>query len=336
MDVRRNSPGQGRNMNKNESVSYFDHAPTSISILKEVLAGLSKSQKSLPPKLLYDKRGSEIFEKICLLKEYYPTRAETEILKTFSSEIAQMIGQDSLIVEPGSGAGDKIRYLLPHLIHPKAYVPIEISKDILLRMTDELHHEFPQLKVVPVCADFNQELDLPISLNSNNIKRVVFFPGSTIGNLEPLEALHFLKKIGKLVGPGGGLVIGVDLKKDPEIFKMAYDDPHGVTSDFNLNLLERLNREVAADFDINNFTHEAVYDEGQGKIEMHLVSKISQLVRVNQTVFRFQQGETIHTESSYKYSVEEFVELCAKARFSIKKCWKDSQNLFCVYYFSWH
>jgi dimethylhistidine N-methyltransferase len=248
------------------------------------------------------------------------------------------LDRNALIIEPGSGAGDKIRYLLPHLIRPKSLrSQSKFRKTFLLRMTDELHQEFPQLKVVPVCADFNPDTGIcQMVLSAGNCKKVVFFPGSTIGNLEPLEALHFLKKIGKLVGPGGGLVIGVDLKKDPAIFKIAYDDPHGVTSDFNLNLLERLNREVAADFDINNFSHEAVYDEGQGKIEMHLVSKISQLVRVNQTVFRFQQGETIHTESSYKYSVDEFIELCGKARFRIKKCWKDSQNLFCVYYFSWH
>ena len=336
MDVWWHTSGKGRHMINNSGNSYIDYSPTAISILKEVLAGLSKNQKSLPPKLLYDKRGSEIFEKICLLHEYYPTRAETEILKTFSSDITQLIGSEAIIVEPGSGAGDKIRYLLPYLLRPKAYVPIEISKEILLRMTDELHREFPQLRVIPVCADFSQDMELPVGIKAGNAKKVVFFPGSTIGNLEPEEAIHFLKKIGKLVGSGGGLVIGVDLKKDPEIFKMAYDDPHGVTSDFNLNLLERLNREVSADFDINNFTHEAIYNENQGKIEMHLVSKISQLVRVNQTVFRFNQGETIHTESSYKYSVEEFAELCAKAKFKIRKCWKDSQNLFCVYYFSWN
>ena len=321
------------------SKGYFmilDHAPTTISILKEVLAGLSKSQKTLPPKLLYDKRGSEIFEKICLLQEYYPTRAEAEILKTYSGDISQLIGPEAIIVEPGSGAGDKIRYLLPYLIRPKAYIPVEISKDILLRMTHELHQEFPKLKVIPICADFNQDLELPTGIRAGSSKKVIFFPGSTIGNLDPDEAIHFLKKIGKLVGSGGGLVIGVDLKKDPEIFKMAYDDPHGVTSDFNLNLLERLNREVSADFDLNSFTHEAIYDADEGKIEMHLVSKISQLVKVNQTVFRFNQGESIHTESSYKYSVEEFAELCAKAKFQIKRFWKDSRNLFCVYYFSWN
>lgn len=320
-------------MIENAKLDFLDLEPKTPTILKEVLAGLSKSQKTLPPKLLYDKRGSEIFEKICLLKEYYPTRAETEILKTFSGDISRMVGTDALIIEPGSGAGDKIRYLLPHLLEPKGYVPIEISKEILLRMTEELHTEFPFLKVLPVCADFNQDIELPLTVEDNPGKKVIFFPGSTIGNLSPGDAVNFLKKFGRMIGEGGGLIIGVDLKKDPETFKLAYDDPHGVTAAFNLNLLERLNRETYASFDLNNFFHEAFYNEKLGRVEMHLVSRISQLVKVNESVFRFKEGETIHTESSYKYSVEEFAELCAKAKFQIKKSWKDSQNLFCVYYF---
>jgi dimethylhistidine N-methyltransferase len=318
-----------------ESVNpeFVNLAPSSSTVLKEVLAGLSKSQKSLPPKLLYDKRGSEIFEKICLLKEYYPTRAETEILKNHALDICHMIGEGSVIVEPGSGAGDKIRHLLPHLIKPKAYVPIEISKDILLRMTEEFIEEFPQLKVIPVWADFNQSIELPLTLEYERAKKVVFFPGSTIGNFNPQEAIEFLKHMAKVVGHGGGLVIGVDMKKSPEVFKLAYDDPHGVTADFNLNLLQRINREAAASFDIRNFTHEAIYDEKLGRVEMHLVSNISQLVRVNETVFRFRKGETIHTESSYKYTVDEFAELGAKAGWQIKKFWKNNENQFCVYYF---
>lgn len=320
-------------MIENVPSEFVNHAPSTSSVLKEVLAGLSKSQKALPPKLLYDKRGSEIFEKICLLKEYYPTRAETEILKNNAIDICKMIGEDSIVVEPGSGAGDKIRHLLPHLKNPKAYVPIEISKEILLRMTDEFTDEFPHLKVIPVCADFNQPIELPLTLESERAKKVVFFPGSTIGNFNPHEAISFLKNMAKLVGHGGGLVIGVDMKKAPEIFQLAYDDPHGVTADFNLNLLERLNRETSASFDTRNFVHEAKYDEKLGRVEMHLVSKISQLVRVNETVFRFKEGETIHTESSYKYTVDEFSELGAKAGWEIKKFWKNKENQFCVYYF---
>jgi len=306
---------------------------SSSTLLKEVLTGLSKSQKSLPAKLLYDKRGSEIFEKICLLKEYYPTRAETEILKNHAREIARLTGPEALIIEPGSGAGDKIRFLLPHLVRPKAYVPIEISKDILTRMTKELREEFPKIKLVPVCGDFHQDFVIPYSLESVKGKKVVFFPGSTIGNFTPHEAIAFLKRVSALIGKNGGLIVGVDLKKDPNILRLAYNDLHGVTADFNMNLLERLNRDASACFDLENFEHKAIYDEKEGRVEMHLVSKVSQLVKINESVFRFREGESIHTESSYKYAEEEFIALSEKAKLTIKKTWKDSQNLFCVYYF---
>ena len=318
---------------ENLNMELVNLAPSPTTVLKEVLAGLSKSQKALPPKLLYDKKGSEIFEEICKLEEYYPTRTESDILKSNAKDICQLIGEGSIIVEPGSGSGDKIRFLLQHLKMAKGYVPIEISREILLRMTEELHEEFPELKVSPVCADFNQDIELPLTLDAEAAKKVIFFPGSTIGNLVPQDAVAFLKKMAKLAGRGGGMVIGVDLKKDPEIFKLAYDDPAGVTAAFNLNLLERLNREVSASFDLENFAHEAIYDEKLGRVEMHLVSKVPQLIKVNETVFRFLEGETIHTESSYKYSVEEFAELSAKAKWVFKKAWKDKKNLFCVYYF---
>lgn len=311
----------------------IDLEPKTTNMLKEVLVGLSKSQKTIPPKFLYDKKGSEIFEKICELPEYYPTRAETEILKTYSHEMAEIIGENALVIEPGSGSGEKVRYLLRELDSPAGYVPIEISKDILLRMTEEFGEEFPNLRVLPVCADFSQDIELPVSVEGQAGRKIVFFPGSTIGNLSPDEAISFLRKFGKMMEPNGGLLIGVDLKKDKETFKLAYDDPQGVTADFNLNLLERLNREIDASFETQNFRHEAFYNEELGRVEMHLKSVIPQLVRVNQTVFRFREGETIHTENSYKYTVEEFCELCAKAKLQIKHHWKDSKELFCVYYF---
>lgn len=314
-------------------VEFIDHGVKTQSFLKEILTGLSKGQKMIHPKFLYDKKGSEIFEQICKLPEYYPTRAETEILQANAVDMADYIGEDALIIEPGSGSGEKVRYLLRELVHPRGYVPIEISREILLRMTSEMHEEFPDLKVTPVCADFTQDLELPVTVENVPGKKVIFFPGSTIGNLSPDEALHFLKNYGKMIGEGGGLLIGVDLKKDKETFEQAYDDAQGVTAAFNLNLLERINREAEGAFPVENFRHEARYNEKLGRVEMHLVSNIAQLVRVHQTVFRFLEGETIHTESSYKYSVEEFSELCAKARFSLKQCWKDSNKLFCVYYF---
>lgn len=320
-------------MIEKSELSLIDLGPKSYNLMKEVLTGLSKSQKAIPPKLLYDKRGSEIFEKICELKDYYLTKAEKEILKTYAKEICRHIGPDALVIEPGSGAGDKIRYLLPYLASPLGYVPIEISREILLRMTEELHRDFPDLKVFPVCADFDQELELPLTVDGRGGRKVIFFPGSTIGNLSPTEALMFLKHYGKMIGSGGAMVIGVDLKKDSETLKRAYDDSQGVTAQFNLNLLERINREADGAFDVSSFSHEAFYNEKLGRVEMHLVSKIPQLVKVHETVFRFKEGETIHTESSYKYSIEEFCELAAKAKLKIVNHWQDKNSLFSAYYF---
>lgn len=320
-------------LNAKVEEQLIDLEPKTGNILKEVLVGLSKKQKVIDPKFLYDKRGSEIFEQICDLPEYYPTRAENTILNQSTKEMADLIGPGALIIEPGSGNGHKVRSLLKHLDHPVGYVPIEISRDILLRMTGELHDEFPDLKVIPVCADFTQDMDFPLSVDSRPGKKVVFFPGSTIGNFHPDEAVQFLKKFSKLAGANGGVLIGADLKKDPETLRLAYDDSAGVTAAFNLNLLVRLNKEVNASFDLNNFVHEAFYNEKLGRVEMHLKSTIAQLVKVNQTVFRFKEGETIHTECSYKYSVEEFCELGAKAKLGIKKIWMDPDKLFCVYYF---
>lgn len=320
-------------MNENVAQEIIDLKPKSSDILDDVLIGLSQSQKTIHPKYLYDKKGSEIFEAICHLPEYYPTRAENEILKSYAREMADMIGSEAVLIEPGSGNGLKVRKLLKEMRNPLAYVPIEISREILMRMTNELHEEFPALKVVPVCADFTANLEFPLSIGHHPGKKVIFFPGSTIGNFHPDDAIGFLKKFVGLMGNHGGLLIGADLKKDKSRIQLAYDDPAGVTAAFNLNLLERLNREINASFDTNNFSHEAVYNEHLGRVEMHLKSKVAQLVRVNKTIFRFKEGETIHTECSYKYTVEEFCELCAKAGLVIRKFWMDTEHLFCVYYF---
>ncbi len=310
-----------------------DHQPHSRSVLTEVIMGLSQSQKTLPAKLLYDKRGSEIFEEICRVPSYYPTRTETQILKTHAREMAGFIGKDALIIEPGSGAAEKIRILLPEIPGKKRYVPLEISREILLRTSADLLDEYDDLEIFPVCADFTRDLVLPKSVSQQDGKKVVFFPGSTIGNLDPEEAREFMNKCGRMVGAGGGLLIGVDMKKDTEILRMAYNDPEGVTAAFNLNLLQRLNREVDASFDLSNFRHEAIYNEEKGRIEMHLESCIPQMVRVNQTVFRFHKGETIHTENSYKYTIAEFTDLGKKAGLALKKSWQDPRSLFSLYYF---
>lgn len=319
-------------MNNEVAADLIDLEPNTGNILKEVLVGLSKGQKAIPPKFLYDKRGSEIFEIICQLPEYYPTRAENEILEEYSEEIADLIGDNPLVIEPGSGSCEKIRYLFKAFKGHLTYVPIEISREILLRTISDIHESFPDVRVLPICADFTQTMDFPLSISGKQ-KRLVFFPGSTIGNLDPQDAISFLKSIEKILGDDGALLIGVDMKKDKRIFELAYDDSQGVTAAFNLNLLERLNREINATFEINNFKHHAFYNEALNRVEMHLQSRVPQLVRVSESIFRFREGETIHTENSYKYSVEEFCELCAKANLKLVKDWKDSQQLFCVYYF---
>ncbi|MGE3611297.1 MAG: L-histidine N(alpha)-methyltransferase [Bacteriovoracaceae bacterium] len=304
-----------------------------FSMLKEVLVGLSKNQKSIHPKFLYDKVGSEIFDKITSLKEYYITRAEREILKRHARDISRLVGPESLIIEPGSGSGDKIRSILPYLIGPAGYIPLEISHETLSLMSQKLKNDFPKLEIFPVCADFTTDFELPMQFKKTVRKKVVFFPGSTIGNFDPDEACQFLKKTAQIVESGGGLLIGVDMKNDSEHLLKAYDDSEGVTASFNLNLLRRLNDELGSDFDLENFSHLAILNSELGRVEMHLKSQKDQMVKVNQTVFRIKEGETIHTENSYKYSVGEFVELCGSVKFKLVKYWQDSKNLFTVYYF---
>lgn len=315
------------------TLSIIDQAPRTTNVLEEVIFGLSQAQKSLPAKLLYDKRGSEIFEDICCLPSYYPTRTETRILTENAAEMVKLMGDDALIIEPGSGAAEKVRILLRQMKGTKRYVPVEISREILLRTCSELMDEFPEISLSPVCADFTQMFELPLSVKQQRGRKVVFFPGSTIGNLHPSEAKEFLMTCARLTGPGGGLLIGADRKKDPDLLHLAYNDPEGVTAAFNLNLLDRLNREADASFVKGNFAHEAIYNFEKGRIEMHLRSLLPQLVRVNRTVFRFREGETIHTENSYKYSVGEFLELGLQAGLKPVRYWQDQRGLFSVYYF---
>ncbi len=310
-----------------------DREMKSGNFVKEVLAGLSQAQKKIDSKYLYDNRGSWIFEKICDLPEYYPNRAEREILQTNSLQMSRLIGSGAVLVEPGSGSAQKVRVLLKRLHSPAAYLPIEISKDVLMKTTTKLREEFPSLKIMPLCGDFSFDINMPPELEKFRGKKVVFFPGSTIGNFLPDDAVAFLKRLSKILGPQGGLLIGADLKKDPQMMVSAYNDEQGITAAFNLNLLDRLNRELHATFDKTKFIHHAIYNEKMGRIEMHLMSTADQLIRVSQTVFRFRPGETIHTESSYKYTAQEFRDLCQKAKFGLRKIWMDKRKLFCMYYF---
>lgn len=296
---------------------------------KEVISGLSKIQKTLPSKYFYDKRGSQLFEQICSLEEYYPTNVETGIMKNHIDEIASVLGSDIELVELGSGSSSKTRCLLDHLENVQTYFPVDISEEFLYESIRNLKSEYPNLHIVPVIADYTQSFQLPLESSGN--RKVVFFPGSTIGNFTPAEARKFLTLILEITGTDGGLLIGVDLKKERKILESAYNDSEGVTAAFNKNILIRLNRELDADFDSGGFTHHAYYNETEGRVEMHLVSQKRQDVRIGNHCFTFQKDETIHTENSYKYSVEEFEELVS-GLFEVTNVWMDSLKLFSVQY----
>lgn len=297
---------------------------------EDVLEGLRRPYKSIPSKYFYDERGSELFEKISTLEEYYPTDAETEILKTYSDQISEVVGSNSLIIEFGSGSSTKTRLLLKELEDIAGYFPVDISRDFLLEEAEKLRKEFPGLDIQPVAADYTKPFELGV--NGQASRRVIFFPGSTIGNFTPDEAREFLFQSANLLHKGGGLLIGVDLKKDPEILNKAYNDPDGVTAEFNLNLLQRMNRELDGNFDLEKFHHRAFYNESEGRVEMHLVSLDNQTVQVAGEKIEFKKGEMIHTENSYKYSVEEFEELISD-RYTLQKTWLDSREYFSLHYF---
>jgi dimethylhistidine N-methyltransferase len=311
-------------------VRFHNFLPSRETFLEDVLAGLARPQKSIPPKYFYDERGCRLFEAICELPEYYLTRTETAILRERAGEIAQFIGPDAQLIEFGSGAQAKTRILIEALQTP-LYVPVDIADDTLRASSAELAKLFPWLNVVGVCADYTRPLAMPDFAGAPIRRRAVFFPGSTIGNFTPDEALVFLGHVRKAAGAGGVLLVGVDLKKDKAVLDPAYDDARGVTAQFNLNLLHRINRELGADFQVHRFRHKAFYDPAPGRIEMHLESLDSQFVHVAGRRFDFAHGETIHTEISCKYSIAEFQEMGKRAGLTPEKVWTDPQQLFSVH-----
>ena len=311
-------------------VRFSDYHPKPSDFFAEVIDGLSRQPKSIPPKFFYDAKGSQLFDAICELPEYYPTRTETQILKQNAEEIASTVGENSFIIEPGSGSGHKIRLLLDAL-KPHVYMPMDISKEHLLNAAKELAADFPWLEVHAACADFTTELTIPEP--NQHEHKIAFFPGSSIGNFEPVDAVGFLRHLGDIVGKGGGLLIGVDLKKDSSVLSAAYNDASGVTAQFNKNLLTRINRELDADFQLNNFEHKAFYNEDKGRVEMHLVSNCPQAVKVDDSMFNFDEGETIHTENSYKYTVAEFEALASTAGYKLIKVWIDANSLFSLQFY---
>ncbi|WP_441001352.1 L-histidine N(alpha)-methyltransferase [Fodinibius sp. SL11] len=297
---------------------------------EEVLEGLSKPQKRLPSKFFYDERGSDLFEQITLLDEYYLTDCEKEILQNDISEIADCIGLGVMLIELGSGSSYKTRFLLEELSGLSTYIPVDISEEFLLKTVNGLRLEYPKISIIPVFADYTSHFELPIS-GSNNQKQVVFFPGSTIGNFNPTEAKAFLKNIAEITGKDSEMLIGVDLKKDVEVLEAAYNDPQGITARFNKNMLMHINDELDANFDIELFDHHAFYNQEAGRIEMHLVSSQKQTVTISNQKIRFEKGESIHTENSYKYSLQEFEELVG-GRYSVEKVWTDERDYFSLQY----
>lgn len=308
-------------------------APESAEFLADVIAGLSSKPLTIPCKYFYDEQGAALFQKICELPEYYVTRTEIDILDRSRADIASQLGPNIELIGLGTGAGTKTRILIEALDNPAVYVPVDISEQQLRESTALFRKIFPNLEVLPVCADYLQPVVLPRPSRKPS-RNIVYFPGSTIGNFEPDEAMQFLQRIANVCHGGGGLLIGVDLKKDRQVLEAAYNDNAGVTAQFNLNLLRRINRELGADFDLDRWRHRAIYDAESGRIEMHLISETDQFVHLNQHKFRFSRGEKIITEFSYKYAPDEFASLAAKAGFHFVRMWTDAAGLFGVFYFT--
>lgn len=311
--------------------SLHDLEPTVTEFRAAVLQGLGSTPKTLPCKFFYDAEGSRLFDRICELPEYYPTRTECALLQARASEIAALVGPHAGLVEFGSGAGVKVRLLLGALRYPAAYFPVDISRGHLLDSAASLASDFPDLRIAPVCADYTNRFALPQLPGSRPRRLAGFFPGSTIGNFTPSEAASFLRRTCQLLGRGSMMIVGVDLVKDAAVLEAAYDDASGVTAAFNLNLLARINRELDADFDLAAFAHEARWNAGESRVEMHLVSRVAQSVRIGAGRIGFAPDESIHTENSYKYTVAGFADLARSAGYDPIASWTDPANLFSIH-----
>ena len=310
---------------------FFDLAPVLREMRVEVLEGLSAPQKTLAPKFFYDERGSQLFDEITRLPEYYPTRTETELFETHSAQIASHFTAAVTLIEYGSGSSRKIRALLEGM-KPAAYVPLDISGEHLEASAKTLQADYDWLDIYAVCADYSQSIELPADIPLN--QPMAFFPGSSIGNFAPVEAAAFLTRVRSLVGEGGKLLIGVDRKKDKSVLESAYNDAAGVTAAFNLNVLEHLNRELSGDFDPTNFAHRAIYNEQVGSIQMYLESKVNQQVELAGQRIDFAAGEVIHTENSFKYHPDEFEALAASAGWQSELHLTDANDYFSVFLLS--
>lgn len=318
-------------LNHQTNVQLYDLHPPLEDFRSAVLHGLSQPQKTISPKFLYDKRGAELFDAICTLDEYYLTRTETAILHAYAKEFANLIG-NGVLIEFGSGSSQKIRILLDAMLNMPTYIALDISKQHLQESCQNLVADYPNLEAIAICTDYTQPLQLPEIASIQSKHKVGFFPGSSVGNLEPAEAVHFLKNIAELLGSGGSLLIGVDLQKSKAILEPAYDDSEGISAAFALNLLTRINRELEADFDLEHFTYRAFYNSTEGRIEMYIVSCREQVVHLGDVEIQFREGEQLRTEYSYKYTIPQFQTLAAQAGFDAKQVWTDQNQWFSVHH----
>lgn len=300
---------------------------------KEVLDGLGRSPKQLPCKYFYDERGSQLFDEICELDEYYLTRTELEIVSRYAGEMGEQIGEGVMLVEYGSGSSTKTRILLDHLIDPVAYAPVDISREHLLKTAEGLAADFPHVEVLPVIADFTSEFELPVSQREPT-HAAVYFPGSTIGNFRRATAKRLLGRIASLCGTGGGLLIGIDLQKDIDVIEAAYNDSRGVTDEFNLNILHRINRELDANIDVDRFRHLAFYNADEGRVEIYVVSDVDQTICVADQDFSFSAGERVHTEYSHKYTIDGFAAMASEVGLTLRRHWTDKDELVAVLHFA--
>jgi dimethylhistidine N-methyltransferase len=312
-----------------EAAVRHESADAASSFARDVIAGLTARPKRLPPKYFYDETGARLFEQITALPEYYLTRCELEILRERARDIARFFPAPSALVEFGSGSSKKMRILLAAAPAIAAYAPVDISSEMLIQEANELRRDYPRLAVLPVEADFTKPFALPAA--TAGMAHTGFFPGSTIGNFEPDEARAFLRHAGRMLGSGAALIIGVDLVKDASILHAAYNDEAGLTAKFNLNLLARINRELGGNFDLASFEHRAFYNSECHRIEMHLVSKKLQRVSVAGRDIEFRAGETIHTENSYKYTLEHFTALARSAGWASIAVWTDAGTNFSIH-----
>lgn len=313
------------------AVHFHDQTrqPHETSLRDEALAGFAASPKRISPKFFYDRRGSELFEQICLQPEYYLTRTEELILAEAANDIRGIAGPQTDLIELGSGASRKVRLLLEGL-RPVSYLGIDISADFLLTSTQRLAADYPWLEVHAACADFSDELKLPTDFTIHH--PLVFFPGSSIGNFTPLQARKLLGHLHEILPVGGGMLVGVDLIKDRDVLEAAYNDRAQVTAAFNLNLLQRIRQELDSDIDPSRFAHQAFFNDNASRIEMHLISREAQDVTIEGQRFHFDAGESLHTENSYKYTLESFANLASSAGFDCSGQWTDPQTLFSVHY----